>query len=830
MLHKRFIHRQLNRSKRHATVFLLCVVLSVGTLVALGGLHKSVYTSILGDARALHAGDIIIHSHYPVAPPLATAVTELQGQRLVERARVYEFYSVVRGTRTEASLLAHLKVVEAGYPFYGRVELSSNRAFADVLQPGSVIVEQTLLDRLGLRVGDRMHVGKAQLTIRDVLLREPDRPVRFFSLGPRVFIAAADLEALELVQKGSRVSYNQLLKVHDARQLNRLTAGLRAVASVQERVETFETAESGVKQFLDNFLFFLSLMGSFTLLLAGIGTQSALTALLRESQQTIAIMKTVGATSRFIIRHYIYLVAVLGFFGSLLGLAVGFLGQHMLPWLFAGLLPRTVVLQTSWRAILEGVVLGNVAVALFAFLPLYRIQELKPYLIFRREYLTSIKGFPYYMTCVIISLFFITMMLWKLKDTHIGILVIFASIIVGLIIVAATRIILAVLKKLRIRSLALRQALKGLFRPGNTTPSIIITLTASLVMIFVISLVEQNLDASFRQAYSEDAPNLFFIDIQVSQLEAFRHTLDRPAEYYPVVNARLLAINGRAIDREQERQRRGDNLAREFHLTYRHHLLEDEVISAGTGLFRDDWEGVQVSVLDTVVDMQRMDVGDRLTFNIQGVPLEARIASIRTRTRKSVRPFFYFVFPESVLRDAPQTLFTAIRTPPEEVSRLQHRMVSAFPNVSVIDVGATLSAFSEVMRKLSKTLHFFTAISLIAGLLLIINAILATRLARIREAVYFKILGARRRFIAEVLTLEHLLIGLISALLALVLSQIGSWIISTTVLNLTYRPLLGGSLLMILSTMLLVISVGLLASRSILRQRPASFLRGYADG
>ena len=830
MLHKQFIRRQLSRSKQHATVFVLCVVLSMVTLVALGGFSRSVHTSLLRDARALHAGDIIIHSHQALSPPMDAAVTELLQQGLVTGAKVYEFYSVLRSTQKNTSLLAHLKVVEAGYPFYGRVELGSKRPFADVLRPGAVIVEPALLDRLGLRVGDPLHVGKTQLTIRDTLVHEPDQAVRFFSLGPRIFIAAGDLESLELVKTGSQVAYNQLLKVHDPRQVTRLAARLGGVASIHERVETFRTAESGVKRFFDNFLFILNLIGIFTLLLAGIGIHSALTALLQDHLETIAIIKAVGATSRFIIQHYLCLVAVLGLFGTFLGLTLGVLCQYLLPVLFTGLLPDTVILRTSWGAILEGLVRGSCVVALFAFLPLCRMQNLKPTVIFRKDDIGQVGRLPYHWAHLMIFGFFVMMILWRVREIDMGLLVVLGLTGFMLVIAAATQGMLRVVKTVRMPSLALRQALRGLFRPGNTTASIIMTLTASLTIIFTISLIEQNLDASFVRSFTDDSPNVFFVDIQASQLDAFARTLGLPATYYPVVNARLVAINGQVFDRQGARQRRGDNLAREFHLTYRAHLLEDEALTSGTRLFRDDWEGVQVSVLDTVLKMKPMQVGDRLMFNIQGIPLEARIASIRTRTQQSVRPFFYFVFPPDVLRDAPQTLFTAVRSPPEQVSDLQHRMVTAFPNVSVIDVSAVLSAFSQVMHKLSTVLRFFAGFSIAAGILLIINAVLATRLARIRETVYAKILGARGRFIIEVLTLEHLLLGLISAVLALSLSQIAAWIVSMTVLEIAYRPFVGRSLLMILSTMLLVTAVGGLACRPILRQRPATFLREYAEG
>jgi putative ABC transport system permease protein len=266
-------------------------------------------------------------------------------------------------------------------------------------------------------------------------------------------------------------------------------------------------------------------------------------------------------------------------------------------------------------------------------------------------------------------------------------------------------------------------------------------------------------------------------------------------------------------------------LARTFNLTYRSHLLEDEIIIKGKNLYREEWGDFQVSVLDTVADIHKVDIGDRITFRIQGVPLQARVSSIRSRTRDSLRPFFYFVFPEKVLQDAPQSIFTAVRIPPARVAAMQAKIVEAFPNVSVVDVSSTLATFSQVMRKLSLIIRFFAAFSMVAGLLIILSSLLATRYARIQEAVYFKILGARNSFILKVFILEHLLLGLVSASLALALSQIGSWIISSQVLNIAYRSLLPESCLLIATTILLAVTVGLIPSISILRQKPVMFLR-----
>jgi putative ABC transport system permease protein len=299
--------------------------------------------------------------------------------------------------------------------------------------------------------------------------------------------------------------------------------------------------------------------------------------------------------------------------------------------------------------------------------------------------------------------------------------------------------------------------------------------------------------------------------------------------YYPVVRGTVISINSEPIDREQERAKRGDNLAREFNLTYRESLLPDERIIAGKKLFREDWAGPQVSVLDTVLEMKSLKVGDTMTFRIQGVLVDARISSIRTRTRAALTPFFYFVFQDRVLSEAPQTLFTAFSLEKERVSALQNRIAARFPNVSVIDVSESVTVFARIMSRLSLIVNFFTLFSVAAGMLIIVSSVIATRHTRIREAVFFTVLGARGRFVLAVFGAESLILGLASSGIALALSQIASFFFCRNALNVTYIPFVGMSLLMMLVATAVVATVGLAASVPILRKKPATFLREQAE-
>ena len=581
-----------------------------------------------------------------------------------------------------------------------------------------------------------------------------------------------------------------------------------------------------MKRFFDNFVDFLNLVGIFTLLLAGIGIHSTLTAYLKEKENTIAIMKTVGATSRYIFFHFTIGLLLLSLIGTLLGLAVGIASQYILPVFFQGLIPPQALLGVSWSGTLQGFSVGIVGVVLFAFRPLYRLKDIRPAAIFRKEEGQKAGGRPGGIFLVVIVVFFTGMVLWQLQDIRSGFQ--FVCAIGGFLILTAglVHLLLMILKRTRVTNLELRQALKGLFRPDNATRPIMITLTAALVVILTIYTVEKNLDRTYVQSYPADAPNLFFMDIQPDQRADFDRALGIETRYFPVIRAKILSINNQKIDRKKEQSKlRGDNLARTFNLTYRSELLDDEVVKSGSSLFRSDWQEPQVSVLDDVLDMHDMKIGDKLVFRIQGVPFEAKISSIRSRVKDTFKPFFYFVFEEDVLKSAPQTIFTAVKVDKGKVADLQNAMVKKFPNVSVIDMAETIATFQGVAHKLADTIRFFSAFSILAGMLIAMSSVFATRLARTREAVFYRVLGARNSFVIKVFGLENLLIGSLSGLLALIVSQAASWLVVTKVLDVRYTIFVGPIVSIIVLTSVMVVICGLIPAWPILRQKPLTFLR-----
>jgi putative ABC transport system permease protein len=823
-LHPRFLARQLTGSGFQAGIFVMGVALAIALLLALDGFSRNLRQTVLADARTIQGGDVVLHAHREFTPGLREAVRRLEAQGRVRAVAVTEFYSMVRPEQGEASLLADIKIPGEGYPLFGQVRLASGAPFRERLGPGRAVAERRLLERLSLRVGDGIRVGERTLTLADEVVAEPDRPVNLFSLGPRLFVHADDVAALELLKKGSRVEHRLLLGVGPGEDGEAMATGLRESAAEGERVSGFRTGRTGVTRFLDNFLFFLRMLGVFSLLLAGIGIQSTMAAFLGEKRETVAILSVLGATGRFVLTHYLAVVALLGLVGTAVGILAAWGLEHALLFLFRGILPGKVEAGLSFRSVLQGCLLGGISTLLFTSVPLSRLGEIRPLAILHRERAPRIHGRRRFLFALLLTLLLVGLVFWQVGDRRTALL--FAVGTAGLVILTAAgaAAATALFGRLRVRSLVLRQALRGLLRPGNATVWVITTLGASLTVILTLVLLQGNLEDSYIRSFPPDAPNLYFLDIQPHQRDGFDSLGEGRMEIHPVVVGTVRMVDGRPVDRERERQRPRDNLGREFYLSYRDGLLGDERLTQGAALF-DGGGDPQVSVLEEVLEMAPLEVGSRIVFAVGGVEISARVSSLRKRTSTAPGPFFYFIFPPDLLKEAPRTFFAAARVPPAGVVDLQNRVAARFPNVSVVDVTEAARSVGDLIRKMSRIVRFSSAFGVGAGLLILLGSTLATRRDRIRECVYYKVLGATRRFVLSIFAAEHLVVGLAGSLLAILLSLAATWYLTTVRLQIPFRPYPGVVLVTVAGSMLLTMATGLLPSLPLLGARPAEVLK-----
>ena len=418
----RMAWRETRAAWRHFLYFFLCIALGVGGLVGVALFASNVERTVTREARGLMAGDLEIRLSRPMSHGGESVVKSLvdRGIASTHVSELVAMAAAMEGGPTRPTQIIELKAVEAGYPFYGTLRLEPERPLAELLAPdpascnasagppprssrGSTelvagltpygtchgaVVQESLLIRMGLSVGDRLKIGQALFTITGLLRREPDRAVNLFSLGPRVMISREGLAAAELIKPGSRVRERYLLRVPETRATEALLFELRGrLASESARVIPFREAQPQLRRFLDQLTRYLGLIGLTALFVGGIGVACTVHAFLREKLHTIAILKTLGAGSDTVLRTYLFQAILLGLIGSLAGAALGTGLQAGLPTLLVGLLPSDLIGVTTTSSplpLLKGIAMGVLTTLLFTVWPLLKIRDLRPALIFRR--------------------------------------------------------------------------------------------------------------------------------------------------------------------------------------------------------------------------------------------------------------------------------------------------------------------------------------------------------------------------------------------------------------------------------------------------------------
>jgi putative ABC transport system permease protein len=883
--------RETRTAWRHFLYFFFCITLGVGTLVGVGLFAANVEGTVAREARGLMGGDLEIRLTRPISTKGYDIVRSLKS-RAIDVLHVSELVAMASrpGHQTTPSppsyavptQLIELKAVDPSYPFYGTLKTDPHRPVSQLIapQPGAclatgrvektdcygAIVQDTLLIKMGLQVGDDLKIGQAVLTITGTLKHEPDRVASAFSLGPRVMISQDALKSADLVKPGSRVRERYLLRVPSEIQADPLLTELRdRLADDSAHVSTFREAQPQLRRFLDQLTRYLGLVGLTALFVGGIGVASTVHAFVKDKLKTIAILKTIGADSGMVMRTYLVQALCLGLMGSLAGVTIGALLQHAIPTLLAGLLPIDLlelsVSQGSLSAepILKGLALGVATTLLFTLWPLLGIREIRPALIFRTEsvgaeqednrdqrrftWLEHLRDPVRWVTAVLVGIGLSGLAMWQATSISIGMMFIGALMAAVVLLTLAARLMIRWLRTAASpSSLALRHAMRNLSRPGSQTTSIMVAVGIGVMIIVTISVLERSLIRQIGESRPLNAPTFFFIDLQPDQTAAFQRLIHQrfshvTPELTPLVRSRLHAVNGQPVpineddERERRSQRNGEHgtswyFTREYVLTFLDRLPKDNVVVKG------EWwghpantQGALVSVEEDAARHLGVDPGSTIEFDIQGTVLPATVSSIRKVEWNNFSTNFYMILSPGSLEGAPFTFVATVRVSPAEEVLLQQAVIEAFPNVTAINIGEVMDTFARVLEHLSIAIRAIAVFCVLAGSLVMAAALATTRYRRLYESVIFKALGATRPLIAGSFAIEYAFMGAIAGLIGIVLASVLSWGVLYFVLDLpwTLQPgvLIGGLFL----TMTLTLAVGFLSTFRILGRRPLAILR-----
>ena len=851
--------REIRASWRRLLLLVLCVAAGVGGMVAVKAFSQNLSQAVRGEARTLMAGDLVMRSRRPPSPAEEQALASLRS-RGAEVVRSFQFVTMARSGERRGSgatlpgvQLVSARAVGSGYPFYGQVETASGKPFRSLLDDGTVLVHESLLLKMGLRVGDSLRIGRREFRIADVLTREPDSPVQVFNLGPRVLMTETAGQATGLITAVSRIRYTALVRLPPGMDPAEVAEGLRKkLPDSFASFDTFDRAQPQVTRFLSRLTAFLNLVGLAVLLLGGIGVAGAVRVFVAQKLDTLAILKCLGATPGRLLGIYLMLALLLGIGGSLLGVALGYTAHLALPWLLADLLPVDLKPAWPWRAAGEGMLLGSLTTLWFALPPLLSMRKVRPARVFRRHVEAPPAGARRFLGPLVSGGALLAgaalLVVWQAGFTREGgIFLLALSGSVAALHLAAVGL-LGLLRWLpKPRTFELKQGLSSLYRPGNQSGTVVMSLGLGVLVLLAVFLIQRDLVRQITTNAPHSQPNLFFIDIQPRQKEEMLALMGgygfADPVMIPIVRGRVAGISGRPIRpgdiRDGHRRRHATS---EFAMTYRAAPVEGERVIAGTfagtvggdgnrpspekGSESEKAREPRVSVADWFAQDAGVRVGETLTFDIQGIPITARVTSIRKIDWANRRANFSFVFLPGALEDAPHVFATAVRVDDgKERAALQRDVVTRLPNVTALDVEMVYVIVQNFMDRIATVVRFMAAFCIAVGLVILLGAIATTKFQRIREAVLLKILGATRGKVARVLALEYLLLGALAGAVGAGAAGGLSWGLVTQVFGGVWDLSLPPYLVAWIGTALLIAFTGMAGSLDILVRKPLDVLR-----
>ncbi|MBS0444789.1 MAG: FtsX-like permease family protein [Proteobacteria bacterium] len=819
-------------------LLLVAVTLAVAALTAVGFFADRIDTGLARDARQLLGGDAIVASDQPT-PPAFVAKARTLGLATADSV-VFPSMGRAPDDRGGTSRLVSVKAVSDTYPLRGRLRVSDGHSESLVAPalpaPGTAWVDAPLLDALGLKLGDRLLLGDAELTLRRIVVIEPDRGAGFMSFAPRVLINLADLPATGLIQPASRVTYRLAVAARgsDDAPVRRYIAWADAEVKQQNlrglRIESLAGGRPEMRQTLDRASKFLNLVALLAALLAAVAVGIGARDFAERHLDDCAMLRVLGLSQRRIALQYLAEFAGVGVVASIAGVALGLLVHYVFVWLLAGLVGAELPPPSPGPAWF-GIGVGLTLLIGFGCPPVLQLARVPPLRVIRRD-VGALK--PASIAVLAAGTAgFVALLLSVASDPMLGLIAVGGFAAAVAMFALLSWIAVGVLRRAVPESRAPRWIVLAT-RQIAARPAFAVlqvsALSVGLLALVLLVLLRTDLIDSWRQATPKDAPDRFVINIQPDQADAFQAALrgggvDR-YDWYPMIRGRLVAINDHAVHADEGQDDRARRLLdREFNLSHAAEMPAYNELAGGR------WtpnEANALSVEEGLAKTLGLKLGDVLHFDIGGTPAEGRITSLRKVDWSSMRVNFFVMFPTATMpADLPISYIAAFRAP--AVAGFDNRLARDFPNITSIDVSASIAQIQGVLDQVIRAVEFLFGFTLAAGLVVLFAAVSATREARAREFAVMRALGAGGRLLAQVQRAELLGVGALAGLLASIAAVAVGWALARWVFEFAWAPSPLVPLAGALAGAVLALAAGWWGLREVLRRPVVDTLRQAAE-
>ena len=837
----RFALRELRHGLRGFGVFIACIALGVAAIAGVGSFARSLGDGLAREGRVILGGDIAFSLSQRETTSTERAFLERHGE--VSAAATLR---AMARTEDDASALVEIKAVDRAYPLFGAVALEPAGPLADALAAREGVygaaVDPALLARLDVKLGAQVTIGAATFALRSVLVGEPDKLAGGIGFGPRFLISEAALRATGLVQPGSLVRWHYRLRLPNA-DANDSAADAVAAAAEQElpdagwEVRTRQNASPALGRNIERFTQYLTLVGLTALLVGGVGVANAVTYYLDRRRDTIATLKSLGATGGRVFAIYLVEVLLLAALGTAVGLIVGAILPFAIAAAFAGILPLPIEPALHAGELAIAVLYGFLTALAFALWPLGRAHDVAVSALYR-DAVAPGRRIPRPRYVALTALVIATLAALSVAlayDRRIAAIFILAAASVFVVLRLVALALQGIARRVpRPRYALLRLVLANIHRPGALTPSVVLSLGLGLSLLVTLVEIDGNLRSQFVAALPEKAPSVFFVDIQdadAARFDAFARRMAPDARYerVPMLRGRIVSAGGIKAEDLKAAPNAAWVLQSDRGITYAADVPAGSRVVAGQW-WRPDYQGPPlVSFENKIAEGLGLKIGDPVVVNVLGRNITATVANLRAVEWQSLGINFVMVFSPGSFRGAPYT-HIATFAPAEgpdtarEVALIK-AAASEFPNVTAVRVREALDAVAQVVFDLTAAIRGASAITLIAAVLVLAGALATGHRHRVYDAVVLKMLGATRWRLLGAYALEYLLLGLATAIVGVAAGSLAASLVMTEVMNLSFAWQAVPALAATLCAATLTVTFGLIGTFSALGQKPAPVLR-----
>jgi len=815
-------------------LFSASLITGIAAVVAISSLNYSLQDELNRNAKELLGADLVLNGTKKFDPEIIQTIEPTS----VKMAGDADMASMVMFMNTQQSRLVKLTALQGDFPFYGELVTQPTNAYELVKTGRFAMLDESLASQYQVSSEDSIKIGNKMFKVAGVVQKIPGGGGLTATLAPAVYISLSALDSTGLVQYGSRVGYSIYVKTNSESQTKALIEKVKPLSKKWGfGYETVEARREGLGQGFKSVYQFFSMLAFVALILGCIGVASSVHIYAREKRDDVAILRCIGSSGWQAFNIYFIQIFVLGVAGSLIGAAVGVGIHQIIPYAFKEYIPLELNFAISYRAIVEGILLGALVSVLFTLLPLLAVRFVPPLTVLRADFdQVKVKSKARWLALALIILFPILAASYQTASFISGSLfTVGLGVALGCLSLVATALLWIARKYFPVRASFLwRHALSNLFRPNNQTRVLMVAIGLGAFIISTLNIIQNSLLNQVEFTGNKNQSNTILFDIQPNQKEGVVQLIKEhhlPVnQVVPIITCRLKEVNGKLVEEIQKDTTKIPEwaLTREYRVTYRDSLTGSEELVEGKlqAFEKGKKDSVYVTISKGMHETLRVKLGDSLVFDVQGVFVKVKVAGIREINWPKDPPNFLFVFPTGVLENAPQIYVAATRVnDPQVASRFQQALVRDFSNVSLIDLRLILSTVSELFGKIGLVVRFLALFSIITGLVVLAGAVVNSKFVRMKENVLLRTIGARTTQIMRITLIEYGYLGIFSALTGMILSLGGGWVLTRFFFEVEFAVNYLELAIITSSVVLLTVFIGWFNSREVISTPPLQVLR-----